>query len=91
MFASNGWCCCKALRCTQVRALYPVLPESDEVDPPRAFHHPAHRDCRQVTKFYQLKTHLQGVSLQLMTMKSVDAMATAVKNTTRAMVRMNQR
>lgn len=47
--------------------------------------------CRQVTKFYQLKTHLQGVSLQLMTMKSVDAMATAVKNTTRAMVRMNQR
>lgn len=46
---------------------------------------------RQVTKFYQLKTHLQGVSLQLMTMKSVDAMANAIKNTTRAMVRMNQR
>lgn len=44
-----------------------------------------------MTKFYQLKTHLQGVSLQLMTMKSVDAMANAIKNTTRAMVRMNQR
>ena len=44
---------------------------------------------RSVTKFYQLRTYLQGVSLQLQTMKSIDAMSTAMKNTTKAMVRMN--
>lgn len=46
---------------------------------------------RSVTKFYQLRTYLQGVGLQLQTMKSVDAMASAMKNTTRALVRVNAR
>jgi charged multivesicular body protein 2A len=46
---------------------------------------------RSVTKFYQLRTYLQGVGLQLQTMKSIDAMSTAMKNTTKAMVKMNQK
>jgi len=46
---------------------------------------------RSVTKFYQLRTYLQGVGLQLQTMKSVDAMATAMRNTTKALTRVNAR
>ena len=46
---------------------------------------------RSVTKFYQLRTYLQGVGLQLQTMKSIDAMSTAMKNTTKAMVKMNKK
>lgn len=42
-----------------------------------------------ITKFYQLRTYLQGVSLKLQTMKSVDAMATAMRSTTKALARVN--
>jgi charged multivesicular body protein 2A len=46
---------------------------------------------KHVQKFYQMRTHLQGVSLQLQTMKSSDAMANAMKNATKAMIAMNRR
>ena len=37
------------------------------------------RTRRHVTKFYQMKTHLQGVSLKLQTLKSNQAMGEAMK------------
>lgn len=49
------------------------------------------RTKAHVQKFLQLRTYLQGVAMQLQTMKSVDAMASAMKNATRAMMRMNAR
>eukprot|EP01051_Picozoa_sp_SAG22_P012810 SAG22_NODE_1367_length_4592_cov_15.327436_2_plen_204_part_00 len=47
------------------------------------------RTRRHVTKFYQMKTHLQGVSLKLQTLKSNQAMADAMSGATRAMMSMN--
>ena len=41
------------------------------------------RTRRHITKFYQMKTHLQGVSLKLQTLKSNQAMAEAMKGATR--------
>lgn len=41
------------------------------------------RTRRHITKFYQMKTHLQGVSLKLQTLKSNQAMADAMKGATR--------
>lgn len=41
------------------------------------------RTRRHVTKFYQMKTHLQGVSLKLQTLKSNQAMADAMTGATR--------
>ena len=41
------------------------------------------RTRRHITKFYQMKTHLQGVSLKLQTLKSNEAMASAMKGATR--------
>jgi charged multivesicular body protein 2A len=38
---------------------------------------------KHVQKFYMMRTQLQGVGLQLQTMKSSDAMANAMKNATR--------
>lgn len=49
------------------------------------------RGKKQIQTFYQLRTNLQGVGLQLQTMKSIDAMANAMKNATRAMVSMGRR
>lgn len=37
----------------------------------------------QVQKFYMMRTQLQGVGLQLQTMKSADAMANAMKSATK--------
>ena len=47
------------------------------------------RTRRHITKFYQMKTQLQGVSLKLQTLKSNQAMADAMKGATRAMMSMN--
>ena len=47
------------------------------------------RTRQHVTKFYQMKTHLQGVSLKLQTLKSNQAMADAMKGATSAMMSMN--
>lgn len=49
------------------------------------------RTKRHIQKFYVMRTHLQGVGMQLQTMKSVDAMGSAMKNATRAIVSMNKR
>ena len=49
------------------------------------------RTKKHAQKFIQLRTYLQGIGLQLQTMKSVDTMASAMKNATRAMQRMNKR
>ena len=46
---------------------------------------------KHVQKFYQMRTQLQGVGLQLQTMKSADAMANAMKSATKAMISMNRR
>ena len=42
-------------------------------------------------KFYKMRTQLQGVALRIQTMKSTQAMTTAMKGATRAMIRMNQK
>ena len=47
------------------------------------------RTRRHITKFYQMKVQLQGVSLKLQTLKSNQAMADAMKGATRAMMAMN--
>lgn len=49
------------------------------------------RTKKQINKFYQLRAHLQGVGTQLQTMKSIDAMANAMRNTTKAMTMMSRR
>ncbi|PKA51933.1 Vacuolar protein sorting-associated protein 2 like 1 [Apostasia shenzhenica] len=48
------------------------------------------RTRHQVTKFYALKSQLQGVSLRIQTMKSTQAMGEAMKGVTKAMRQMNR-
>nr|CAD1822082.1 unnamed protein product [Ananas comosus var. bracteatus] len=48
------------------------------------------RTRHQITKFYALKSQLQGVSLRIQTMKSTQAMGEAMKGVTRAMQQMNR-
>jgi len=47
------------------------------------------RTRHSVTKFYGLKSQLQGVSLRVQTLKSTQAMAEAMKGVTKAMGKMN--
>ncbi|KAH7441738.1 hypothetical protein KP509_03G051700 [Ceratopteris richardii] len=49
------------------------------------------RTRHQITKFYGLKSQLQGVSLRIQTMKSTQSMAEAMKGVTKAMRQMNRR
>ena len=44
---------------------------------------------KQIQKFYQMKAQMQGVSLHLTTLKSTQAMSTAMASMTKAMQRMN--
>ncbi|EAZ03311.1 vacuolar protein sorting-associated protein 2 homolog 1 isoform X1 [Oryza sativa Japonica Group] len=48
------------------------------------------RTRHQITKFYQLKSQLQGVSLRVQTLKSTQAMGDAMKGVTKAMGQMNR-
>ncbi|EFJ19439.1 hypothetical protein SELMODRAFT_268105 [Selaginella moellendorffii] len=48
------------------------------------------RTRHQITKFYGLKSQLQGVSLRIQTLKSTQAMADAMKGVTKAMSQMNK-
>uniref|UniRef100_A0A804ML94 Charged multivesicular body protein 2a n=1 Tax=Zea mays TaxID=4577 RepID=A0A804ML94_MAIZE len=48
------------------------------------------RTRHQITKFYQLKSQLQGVSLRVQTLKSTQAMGDAMKGVTKAMSQMNR-
>ena len=48
------------------------------------------RARRNVTKFYEMRSQLQAVELRLQTIKSTSAMADAMKNVTKAMVRMSK-
>mmetsp|Transcript_3240 Transcript_3240/g.10138 ORF Transcript_3240/g.10138 Transcript_3240/m.10138 type:complete len:174 (+) Transcript_3240:131-652(+) len=43
-----------------------------------------------ITKFIELRSHLNAVSLKLQTVKSQEAMASAMKSVTNAMVKMNK-
>ncbi|KAG1339206.1 vacuolar protein sorting-associated protein 2 [Cocos nucifera] len=49
------------------------------------------RTRHQITKFYALKSRLQGVSLRIQTLKSTQAMGEAMKGVTKAMGQMNRR
>lgn len=48
------------------------------------------RTRHQITKFYGLKSQLQGVSLRIQTLKSTQSMADAMKGVTKAMRQMNK-
>ncbi|KMZ59233.1 hypothetical protein ZOSMA_6G01660 [Zostera marina] len=48
------------------------------------------RTRHQITKFHQLKSQLQGVSLRIQTLKSTQAMGEAMKGVTKAMGQMNR-
>mmetsp|Transcript_15942 Transcript_15942/g.17808 ORF Transcript_15942/g.17808 Transcript_15942/m.17808 type:complete len:216 (+) Transcript_15942:133-780(+) len=48
------------------------------------------RTRNQVTKFYSMSTQLKAVNLKLATVQSVEAMNSALKGVTKAMVKMNQ-
>ncbi|OAY84742.1 vacuolar protein sorting-associated protein 2 homolog 1 [Ananas comosus] len=48
------------------------------------------RTRHQITKFYALKSQLQGVSLRIQTLKSTQAMGEAMKGVTKAMAQMNR-
>lgn len=48
------------------------------------------RTRHQITKFYGLKSQLQGISLRIQTLKSTQAMAEAMKGVTKAMGQMNK-
>ncbi|KAH8064416.1 hypothetical protein JL722_1285 [Aureococcus anophagefferens] len=43
-----------------------------------------------ITKFIELRSHLGAVSLKLQTVKSQEAMASAMKSVTQAMIKMNK-
>lgn len=43
-----------------------------------------------MTKFIEFRSHLQGVGLQLETVRSHEAMASAMKDVTKAMVSLNK-
>mmetsp|Transcript_21150 Transcript_21150/g.42671 ORF Transcript_21150/g.42671 Transcript_21150/m.42671 type:complete len:224 (-) Transcript_21150:98-769(-) len=43
-----------------------------------------------ITKFIEMRSHLQGCALKLQTVKSQQAMAEAMKSTTKAMMKMNK-
>uniref|UniRef100_A0A6V7QTW9 Vacuolar protein sorting-associated protein 2 homolog 1 n=1 Tax=Ananas comosus var. bracteatus TaxID=296719 RepID=A0A6V7QTW9_ANACO len=48
------------------------------------------RTRHQITKFYALKSQLQGVSLRIQTLKSTQAMGEAMRGVTKAMGKMNR-
>eukprot|EP00252_Welwitschia_mirabilis_P015381 TRINITY_DN337_c0_g2_i1.p1 TRINITY_DN337_c0_g2~~TRINITY_DN337_c0_g2_i1.p1 ORF type:complete len:224 (+),score=76.87 TRINITY_DN337_c0_g2_i1:168-839(+) len=48
------------------------------------------RTRHQITKFYGLKSQLQGVSLRIQTLKSTQSMGEAMKGVTKAMRQMNR-
>lgn len=48
------------------------------------------RTRHSITKFYNLRSQLQGVSLRIQTLKSTQSMATAMKGCTKAMTKMNK-
>ncbi|KAH9324135.1 hypothetical protein KI387_004313, partial [Taxus chinensis] len=48
------------------------------------------RTRHQITKFYALKSQLQGVSLRIQTLKSTHTMGEAMKGVTKAMRQMNR-
>lgn len=48
------------------------------------------RTRQQVCKLIEMRSHLQGVSLKLQTVKSHEAMASAMRNTANAMAKMNK-
>ncbi|KAF4695695.1 Leucine-zipper-like transcriptional regulator 1 [Perkinsus olseni] len=48
------------------------------------------RTRRYESKFLEMKSHLQGVSLRMQTVKSTEAMARSMKGCTQAMARMNK-
>ncbi|EER07635.1 Charged multivesicular body protein 2A, putative [Perkinsus marinus ATCC 50983] len=48
------------------------------------------RTRRYESKFMEMKSHLQGVSLRMQTVKSTEAMARSMKGCTQAMARMNK-
>merc|ERR1719354_1384574 len=48
------------------------------------------RTRAHVTKFIEMRSHLQSCGLKLQTVKSHHAMGEAMKNTTKAMMKMNQ-
>mmetsp|Transcript_8108 Transcript_8108/g.16509 ORF Transcript_8108/g.16509 Transcript_8108/m.16509 type:complete len:215 (-) Transcript_8108:118-762(-) len=49
------------------------------------------RTRNYVTRFIEMKTHLNAVSLKMQTVKSHDAMATAMKGVTKALTQMNKK
>jgi len=48
------------------------------------------RTRHQITKFYALKSQLQGISLRIQTLKSTQSMGEAMKGVTKAMRQMNR-
>jgi len=48
------------------------------------------RTRHQITKFYNLKSQLQGISLRIQTLNSTQAMASAMRGVTKAMSQMNK-
>lgn len=49
------------------------------------------RTRNYVTRFIEMKTHLNAVSLKMQTIKSHDAMANAMKGVTKALTKMNEK
>lgn len=49
------------------------------------------RNKNYITKFIEMKTHLNAVSLKMQTIKSHEAMADAMKGVTKALVKINQK
>lgn len=48
------------------------------------------RTRQHIAKFIEMRSHLQGVGLKLQTVKSHEAMASAMQNTAKAMAKMNK-
>jgi len=48
------------------------------------------RSRRQVTKMYEMKAHLIGVRTNIINMRSIEAMTSAMKKSSKAMIKMNR-
>eukprot|EP01103_Thecamoeba_quadrilineata_P007975 TRINITY_DN17782_c0_g1_i1.p1 TRINITY_DN17782_c0_g1~~TRINITY_DN17782_c0_g1_i1.p1 ORF type:complete len:217 (+),score=52.80 TRINITY_DN17782_c0_g1_i1:47-697(+) len=66
------------------------LAKADQMNAARIMAKDLVRTRNQVNKMYKLKTEIQAVSLRIQTLNSTATMADAMKNVTRAMVRMNR-
>lgn len=65
--------------------------KADQMGPVKIMARDYARGKKQIQKFYQLRTYMQGIGMQFLTMKSTATMSDAMKNATRSMAMMSRK